>query len=638
MACQPSPDDLLWAAFDAAATRRGPAPALDFGTQSVSFADLRLLALRAASFLAGLGVATGDIVALQLPNRATTYALMLGCLRLGAIYSPLDPKNPAARTERMLARIKPKLLLTTATAHNPFGQAIPTRTDGTFDSASWPSPLAATLRQPQLSPTHPAYIMFTSGSTGEPKGAVIPQQGVLSLMRWSKALMGDPDAQRFTAINPLHFDNSVFDFYCGLVSGATLVPIETSEEPDPSQWVRRIADARASVMFSVPTLLLLLDKMGALDPSRLPSVRHFVFGGEGFPIDQLRAVHTRFGEQARLINVYGPTETSCICSSQLIDAAALKETPGAYPSLGHMHTDFAHQVLDDNGHAVASGEAGELWIGGPNVGLGYYGNPEETARRFQQDPRQTDYRAIYYRSGDLVRADASGKLWFLGRKDNQIKIAGHRVELEEVDFAVEAQPGVRRSLTVLLSEAATPQLVTAFEADAIIPTETMTAALVARLPVYMRPARLMQVPKLPVNANGKVDRLAVLALARETVNDTQRAATHEAAAAPIPTEALVRRAWSNALGHDTFTNTDSFFDLGGTSLALTRIHAELSAHRPDALSMIDLFAHPTVARIAAFLDGHAAPAQSAASPAASRAERQQAMLAKLRDRSAGAKS
>ena len=260
----------LWAAFTAAVARRGSATALHFGTETVSFTELETLALRAAAFLVATGVRSGDVVAIQLPKRSTTYAVMLGCLRLGAIYAPLDPKNPPARTDRMLARIKPRLLLTTVPQSNPYGGVVMAAADGRLEVGSWPQPLGTAT--PQVSPTHPAYAMFTSGSTGEPKGAVIPQQGVSSLMRWSQSLIGDPDTQRFTALNPLHFDNSVFDFYCGLVSGATLVPIEISEAPDPSDWVRRIGDAAATVMFSVPTLLLLLDKVGALEPARLPSL------------------------------------------------------------------------------------------------------------------------------------------------------------------------------------------------------------------------------------------------------------------------------------------------------------------------------------------------------------------------------
>jgi D-alanine--poly(phosphoribitol) ligase subunit 1 len=447
-------------------------------------------------------------------------------------------------------------------------------------------------------------------------------------MRWSRGLLGDADQHCFSALNPLHFDNSVFDIYCGLVAGATLVPIETSDMPDPAQWVQRLIAARVSVLFSVPTLLLLLDKMGLLTPAALPHVRAFVFGGEGFPIEALRAVHTRFGSAARLINVYGPTETSCICSSLELDAASLAAATGPLPSLGRMHTDFSHLVLDDDGRPVALGAAGELWIGGPNVGLGYFANPDETTRRFQQDPRQSDYRSIYYRSGDLVREDEQGLLWFQGRADNQIKIAGHRVELEEIDGALEAQPGIGRALTVLSRRAGTAELVTAFEARETVSVAVLMTALAARLPTYMRPARLIELQKLPLNANGKVDRRAIQALA-------DAVAPVEVTAAPQTTPERVRAAWADALGHTTFTNTDSFFDLGGTSLALTRVHAALSAQFPDAISMLDLFANPTISRTVQFLDGRSAPKAPRDTAATDRARRQQEAIARARGRAPG---
>ena len=621
----------LWGTFAATAKRRGEAIALDFGTHAVSFDALHSAALQASAELVAQGVEAGDIVALQLPKRAITYALMLGCLAIGAVYAPLDPNNPPTRTDKMLARLRPKVLYTTAHTQNPFGAtaAIDAHSTLAAQMSAWRSLTPQTARAP-TSGTHPAYVMFTSGSTGEPKGAVIPQQGILSLMRWAANLVGTADAQRFTALNPLHFDNSVFDFYCGLVAGATLIPIENSEAPRPDQWIERINGGRATVVFSVPTLLLLLDQFGTLTPTQLPHVQLFMFGGEGYPLEHLRRLHSTFQNHARLINVYGPTETSCICSSIEVDTAALGASAGGLVSLGAMHTEFEHLVLNDNGQPVQIDEIGELWIGGGNVGLGYYGNPEETARRFQQDPRQSDYRAIFYRSGDLVRQDATGALWFQGRKDNQIKIGGHRVELEEIDAAVESYAGVRRSLTVLVKTASAPYLVTAFEATSDVSDVTLAAHLAARLPTYMRPSRLLQLARLPTNANGKVDRLAVQALAVDV-------------SPPVKTEvqntsAIIRDAWRLALGHDRFSLTDSFFDLGGTSLALMRVHAELSAHSIGTISMTDLFEYPTIARIAAFIDNNASSAPAPGSDAnGGRADRQQAMLQRLRSRNTGSK-
>lgn len=629
----------LWHVFAQSAQRRGAATALDFGTHKVTFLDLHGLALRAAALLVSHSVTAGDVVALQLSKRTDTYALMLGCLRLGAIYAPLDPKNPPARTTAMLNRIRPKVLVSVAPLGNPHGATIQARTDAAADMAAWPVELADDVTAAPQSPMHPAYVMFTSGSSGEPKGAVIPQQGVHSLMAWARTLYGDPDQHRCMGFAPLHFDGSVCDFACGVLAGATLIPIETGTEPDPAAWAQRLAESRATIIRSVPMLLLLLDKTGALDPMRLPDLKIIDFGGEAFPIEHLRCIYQRFRGAAMLVHVYGPTETSCLCSYQVLDDAALAAAGNGSPSIGRLRQDFPFRVLDDAQKPVAPGETGELWIGGANVALGYYGNPEETARRFQQDPLQSDYPAIYYRTGDLVSSDACQNLWFHGRRDNQIKLAGHRIELEEIDAAIEALPGVHRALTVLADREHAPQLISIYQAAHPQTSDALSTAVAARLPAYMRPTQLIQVVALPVNANGKTDRRAALHMAEAALASRRAAADIAQQEIPAPqAQVLVRAAWEAALGHSDFTVTDNFFDVGGTSLGLARVLADMLQSRPRAATMTGLFAHPTIAAMAALLDGRsAAPvsAQGGTHAPAARGNQQRAALQSLRRRAGG---
>jgi D-alanine--poly(phosphoribitol) ligase subunit 1 len=265
-------------------------------------------------------------------------------------------------------------------------------------------------------------------------------------------------------------------------------------------------------MFAVPTLFMILDQLGLLTPKSLPDIKTFQFGGEGYPIGKLREFHDRFAGSARLINVYGPTETSCICSSIEITPAILAAPDTEFPPLGGMHPDFDYAVLDDRQAAVPRGQAGELWIGGPCVGLGYYANPEETAARFRQDPRQNNYRAIYYRSGDRVRVDEQGRLWFQGRVDNQVKIRGHRIELEEIDLAVQSVPDVQRAVAVVLAGTDGSEIAVAYMANRAIEAEEVLVVCKEKLPAYMRPALAVQFDELPRNANGKVDRKAAKAL------------------------------------------------------------------------------------------------------------------------------
>jgi D-alanine--poly(phosphoribitol) ligase subunit 1 len=506
----------LWNIFSARADADPSAPALVFGDGTTSFGELHASALRYAAALAARGIGRGDAVALQLPKRAATYGLFLACLRLGAPYVFLDPKNPPERSAQIVERVQPAILFTAGETLNAHGRVV--RISG--DDDVWVDRSAPDLPEshPDVTGADPAYIMFTSGSTGEPKGAVIPQQGVISLMEWARTAVHAGPGERFTNINPLHFDNSVFDLYCGLLNGSALVPIETGQITNPATWVKTARLTEATVMFAVPTLFLILDQLGLLTPAALPSVHTFIFGGEGYPTGKLRDFHARFASRARLINVYGPTETSCICSSIEIIDEHLRMSDNEFPPLGRMHNNFSYMLLDEQQRPVVRGEVGELWIGGPCVGLGYYGNGEETAARFRQDPRQDRYRSTYYRSGDLVREDDKSRLWFHGRVDNQVKLRGYRIELEEVDLAVQSIPEVRRAVAVVLKGADGGELAVAFIADRTVAADEVHAVCKQKLPGYMQPSTIIQLSDLPRNANGKVDRRATKALLEQATS------------------------------------------------------------------------------------------------------------------------
>ena len=504
-------DSNLWQAFERVARSRLDSTAIECGTQSLTFGELLHRAERCAHWLEGRAVRSGDVVALQLPKQLETYCLWLSCLRQGAVYVFVDPANPPERTRRILDRTRPALLVAAET-ENPFGATV--RPGELQLLLSQPAPdepwsMVSPARSHGLSP---AYIMFTSGSTGEPKGAVIPHQGVLGLMAWVRSLIGDVSEHRFSNLNPLHFDNAVFDLYGGLLNGATLVAVETGASHNPLAWAKRLRARDASVVFAVPTLFLTLAQLHLLTPASLPGVKFFLFGGEGFPIGALKQFHASFKERARLINVYGPTETSCICSSLEVDASALDASGSGFISLGRMHSGFEHLILDPDRHPCTDGLAGELWIGGANVGLGYFNNPVETERRFFQDPRQACYRSIWYRTGDLVRQDSVGLLWFLGRADNQVKIRGHRIELEEIDLAVESFAGITRAVAVLHQGRDGPEIRVAFSASDTISENLLRIHCQEALPKYMQPARLVHVRVVPQNASGKADRRAVVDL------------------------------------------------------------------------------------------------------------------------------
>jgi D-alanine--poly(phosphoribitol) ligase subunit 1 len=475
------------------------------------FQALNQLANRFARWLAARGVVRGQVVCLELPKIIEAYALAMACIKIGVPYAFLDPAAPVERARLMLDRCNPALVVS---VRGGVGDRIIIADEMQRDDlrreifALDDDNLAET---DLITGADPAYVMFTSGSTGEPKGVVIPHQGVLHLVDWASADLGIGPSDRLTNVNPLYFDNSVFDIYAGLLNGAAIVALDALKGRPPAELVADITRNKCTFFFAVPTLFMYLDSMQLLRPGKLPSVGRFMFGGEGFPIARLRKFHEAFAGQARLINCYGPTETSCICSGFEITAAAFDSPEGLAP-LGRLNPNFSHRILDDEMKPVAVGRVGELWLGGPGVGLGYLNLPEETKRRFCQDPSVNGYRSILYRTGDLVQEDETGILRFRGRADNQVKLRGYRVELEEIDHALASIPGVLRALAVVLHDAnGAGRLVAAYSGSQLQDVDLL-ARCSARLPAYMVPSRFTWLENMPVNANGKADRRAVAAM------------------------------------------------------------------------------------------------------------------------------
>jgi len=484
--------------------------------QCYDFQTLNGLANRFARWLAAQGVSQGQVVCLELPKIVEAYALAIACIKLGAPYAFLDSAAPVERARLMIDRCRPALVVSVrdGTGNRVVINGEDRRKSVRMDISQFEhNDLAETE---QITGTDPAYVMFTSGSTGEPKGVVIPHQGVLHLVEWAARDLGIGPGDRLTNVNPIYFDNSVFDVYAGLLNGAAIVALDALKGRPPSELVAEITKHKCTFFFAVPTLFMYLDSMHLLSPDKLPNVTRFMFGGEGFPIGRLRRFHDAFAGKARLINCYGPTETSCICSAFEISGSTLDTTEGLAP-LGRLNPSFSHRILDEELKPVAAGGVGELWLGGSCVGLGYLNNLEETAKRFRQDPLIDGYRAILYRTGDLVALDRqTGLLRFRGRADNQVKLRGYRVELEEIDHAMASIPGVVRALAIVLHDAGgSSRLVAAYSGRKFSDSDLL-AHCNERLPAYMVPSRFTWLENIPTNANGKADRRAIAALLGQT--------------------------------------------------------------------------------------------------------------------------
>lgn len=479
----------------------------------ITYAELGARVDRIAAGLLRCGVKPRQVVALFNHKSPDGIAAVLACNRLGVLYTNLDPASPPERCVRILDRCMPAKVLVDGPSTAPYQALTGPHASRlvTLDEVAAQADGPADLPD-DITGSDGAYIMFTSGSTGFPKGAVITQANVRDFIAWGRESLGVVPDDVLTNVNPIYFDNSVFDLYVSLYNGATLCPFTTDEVKDARALVKKVDELGCTFWFSVPSMLVYLLTMRALDAGSFPRMTRIMFGGEGFPKGKLGELHALLGGRARLINAYGPTECTCICSAHAITAAEL-DGPEELAPLGRLIPGFHFHIdpLD-----AADPALGELLLGGPNVGAGYYNDPERTRAAFVQDPHEPHYRKVMYRTGDLVRLDARGLLHFKGRKDNQIKHMGYRIELEEVEAAFNALPAVHEVGVVYRPGAPglPGSIVAHVHADEGSTPEGLGQAIADVLPMYMRPRLIfVQRTPLPKNSNGKIDRQALKALA-----------------------------------------------------------------------------------------------------------------------------
>jgi D-alanine--poly(phosphoribitol) ligase subunit 1 len=481
--------------------------------ETYTYADLNRLSNRLARFLIDQGLVLGDVACVSGIKTVYTYALILACLKIGAIYSVFDPDSPVERLSKIFSTCTPKLLIA---AKSLLRELESLTSELLIPSVAQDADLLS-ARLGEYDDTNPAvahditgaapsYIMFTSGSTGFPKGAVMTHANVLNLIEWSAETYRITPDDILTNVNPLYFDNSVFDFYSSLFSGACMVPFSKQETLDPKMLVEKVDRSRCTLWFSVPSLLIYLQLMKATDGKYLRTIKRFVFGGEGYPKAKLKKLVDTYSDTAEFFNVSGPTECTCICSSYKINEDDFLDLQG-FPPLGSIAGNFSFLILDKYGHKVEDGELGELHLLGPNVGAGYYNDPERTAASFEQNPYNKNFREIMYKTGDLVRLDpADGKLYIHGRLDNQIKHMGYRIELEEIENALHRIDYVSEAAVIHSTVSGLSQILAIVASRKEFRDEQLRQDLRKLIPDYMIPSKIVREEHIPKNANGKIDR------------------------------------------------------------------------------------------------------------------------------------
>ncbi|MFF8021565.1 amino acid adenylation domain-containing protein [Streptomyces sp. NPDC007896] len=578
--------------------------------ESLSYGELEERANRLARHLVSLGSRPGQLVALSVERGVQMVVGLLGILKSGAGYVPLDPAYPADRLAYMLSDSGVGLLVT----HRGLQERFPGTEATVVDlDSDWPviAELPGTAPEVEVCGDDVAYVIYTSGSTGRPKGVAVEHRSVLNLLANCRPLYEFGPEDVWTVFHSYAFDFSVWELWGCLVAGgrALVVPQDVARNPE-LMW-QLLAEERVTVFNQTPSMFReLIEHALASDAAPLEALRYVIFGGEALEPKHVSGWFERFdGSVTRLVNMYGITETTVHVTYQ--EVLAEHVSGGRIPA-GRPLPSYRVLLLDGAGMPVPVGVPGEIYVAGPGLARGYLHRPGLTAERFPLNPFGTAGERMY-RSGDVARWREDGTLDYLGRADDQVKIRGFRIELGEIETVLVGHPDVQDAVVVAHQGAdGHRRLVAYVVAETDLPTVELRGHLSGSLPDYMVPAVFVGLGRLPLTPSGKVDRRS---LPEPEVDTSQLAGGY--AAPRTEAEEILARVWAEVLGVGRVGVHDNFFELGGDSIlsiqVVSRARQVLGVHLSPRL----LFDAPTVAGLAAAVGAEEA-ASSPAIPAVSR--------------------
>ena len=466
-----------------------------------TWGELEELAVRAASGILARGVGPNQPILVYLPKSRESVVSFLGALYAGCPYAPVDYAVPLGRLQTTLASLEPALVITDAAG----SERLETLELGRAETVEYEELVSRELdraaverRLSEVIDTDPIYIMYTSGSTGVPKGVAITHRGV---MEYAQAVVETFHLTEKSVLglqSGFHFDNSVFDLYGCLLTGAKLVIIPEILFMYPPKLMDLMEEKEVSCVFWVPTVMINVANTGALEGRNLPALETVVFAGEVMPNKQLN-VWRRALPGRMFANLYGPTEITVDCTCYLVDRAFEDSDP---LPIGKPWRGARILLLKEDGTPAEAGEEGEICVLGSGLALGYWNAPEQTEKVFVQNPLNKSYPEKMYRTGDLGSWNDRGEVMFRGRRDSQVKIGGIRLELGEVETAAACVEGVRRACALFEGG----EIVLFLETDRELDRRKFNRELRAFVPGYMLPGRVVTMDRLPENKNGKIDR------------------------------------------------------------------------------------------------------------------------------------
>ncbi|WP_285543643.1 non-ribosomal peptide synthetase [Streptomyces lavendulae] len=596
-------DSTVWDLFADTFPRLGTVPAVRAADAELNYVQLATAVESQAARLRACGVVEGDVVALALPRSAAEIVAVLGVLRMGAVYTAIDPAVPDARMAAMLRVVEPRAVIGRS-GHGGSAERIARLTPG---GCRWvdsfePSESPRSFGDPVLiTPDSPAYIAFTSGSTGAPKAVRVPHRAVVRLVRGASYLL-QGTGERCLRLAPLAFDASTLEIFCPLASGSTL-EVFPEGPVAPADLSAFLNDRAVSVAWLTAGLFRLVADEA---PHAFSPLRQLVTGGDVVPAGHVRRMLMAH-PGLRITNGYGPTENTTFSCTHTVHNASEVEDP---LPIGKPVSGTTVLVLDPDGRATPVGEPGELYVGGSGLALDYHRDPGATAQAFTTVAAGP---GRFYRTGDLVRSDAEGRLHFLGRNDRQVKLRGFRVELSEIEACLRACPGVQDAVAVIRTGSSGHKHIVAAVTSTAGPElqAAVRAHVRDQLPEAMVPSRVVVVASLPVTANGKLD-ADVLFSGTETdgrPTEPPEPAVEPALLVPvglstatIDYEELIAHVWAEVLGTSDFECDEAFFDVGGDSLTAASVHTALCTMLPDhGIRVVDIFRFPTIEGLAEHL-------------------------------------
>lgn len=595
----------------------------------LAYRELNERANQLARFLRKRGVQPNTFVGISVERSLEAIVGIYGILKAGGAYVPLDPVYPRERLSYMLQTAKIGVLLTQERLV-PLFSDVPgvdiIRLDA--DRPSFAKEDGGDLER-AATPEDLIYLIFTSGSTGRPKGAAVYHRGFTNLLLWFVTEFGITAADRNLLVSSLSFDLTQKNLYAPLIRGGRL-HLAPNGPYDAQQLSRLVRDHGITLINCTPSAFYPLVEPPAEEAfKRLASLRVAFLGGEPISIPRLRPWMMHPSCRAEVANTYGPTECTDICGSYRLTRDNLDRYD--FVPLGRPVHNVQLAIVDQEFRLCPVGEPGELCVAGAGIGAGYINDKEMTAARFVPNPFPVISGKTIYRTGDQARWLSDGVIEFLGRLDHQVKIRGFRIELHEIESVLNAHPGVREAVVVVKGDAGSEdaRLVCYVmqREGAAVKVEAIRRHLSERLPEYMVPAAFYMLPRFPLSPNGKVDRRAL-----QSAPERVAASTGKLPSAGLPGNALerkIRDIWMETLGLPQVGMDENFFDIGGNSIQLAKVHTRLQTMLEREFPITELFAHTTIRRLASHF-GESATPEPRAGAIIDRARRQREALAAQR--------